>query len=407
MEPCRKACSICFILSLILSEGVWAEPMKSDVGNYFPFIDQLADESPLELSYLAKDWPNVEDWRALGKARMKELLAYDPAPVPPNPVVLEEVQKEGFTRKLIRFSVDPYRTAEAYLLIPDSVTDSSLHPAVLVLHDHSGFYYSGKEKMVDTGNPPEPLAEQIEGTYEGRTLGDELARRGFIVFVPDCFYFGSQRIDPTQLSDRYAEKLDGLKPGSPEYIRTFNDLASQMEAVTCKTILTSGTTWSGIMLHDDTASLDYLLSIPGVDPNRIGCIGLSLGGFRSAYLFGLDGRIRVGVIAGWMTTYRDLLFDHLRFHTWMLYIPRQYKFLDLPDVVSLNGPNPVMVINCLQDNLFTVDGMKNAEEKIRKAYSKMGADEDRVSCRYYDVPHSLNIKMQNDGIAWLERWLKD
>jgi hypothetical protein len=30
----------------------------------------------------------------------------------------------------------------------------------------------------------------------------------------------------------------------------------------------------------------------------------------------------------------------------------------------------------------------------------------QFQCRYYDVPHSLNVPMQNDAIERLERWLK-
>jgi hypothetical protein len=49
--------------------------------------------------------------------------------------------------------------------------------------------------------------------------------------------------------------------------------------------------------------------------------------------------------------------------------------------------------------------MKAAESQLAAIYGGMGAQE-RFQCRYYDVPHSLNIPMQNDAIAWLEHWLK-
>jgi hypothetical protein len=96
---------------------------------------------------------------------------------------------------------------------------------------------------------------------------------------------------------------------------------------------------------------------------------------------------------------------HLRSHTWMIYVPGQLKYLDLPDVVSLNAPRPLMVINCLQDRLFTLEGMQAAEAKLESVYEKMNAA-DRFLCRYYDAPHSLNLKMQNDAIDWLSRWLQ-
>jgi hypothetical protein len=64
-----------------------------------------------------------------------------------------------------------------------------------------------------------------------------------------------------------------------------------------------------------------------------------------------------------------------------------------------------MVINCLRDRLFTLDGMKAAEGKIAAVYSKMQAD-GNFQCNYYDEPHSLTIAAQEDAIEWLEKWLK-
>ena len=152
-------------------------------------------------------------------------------------------------------------------------------------------------------------------------------------------------------------------------------------------------------------AVDYLLTRPEVDPGRIGCMGLSIGGFRSNHLFGLDPRIKAAVAAGWMTTYSSLLHSNLLWHTWMIYVPGQLNFLDLPDVASLNAPNPLMIINCSRDTLFPMEGMRAAEKKLAAIYEKLGAS-DKFKCTFYDVPHSLNVRMQDDAIAWLEKWLK-
>lgn len=254
-------------------------------------------------------------------------------------------------------------------------------------------------------NPPDILRRFIERSYGGRTYADELARRGFVVLAPDGFYFGSQRIDPAKVDERFTRELKGLERGTDDYIGKFNRFAGSHETLTAKTIFTSGAAWPGILFQGDRASVDYLLTRAEVDPKRIGCIGLSIGGFRSAHLAGLDPRIKAAVVAGWMTTYDSLLKDHLRSHTWMIYVPRQLRYLDLPDVVSLNAPRPLMVINCLQDRLFTLKGMQAAEHKLAAVYKKTNAPK-RFQCRYYNVPHSLNVPMQNDAITWLQRWLK-
>jgi hypothetical protein len=90
----------------------------------------------------------------------------------------------------------------------------------------------------------------------------------------------------------------------------------------------------------------------------------------------------------------------------MIYVPRQLDFLDLPDVVSLSVPKPLMIINCKKDALYTIDAMKSAEEKIKAVYQKVNAPE-RFVAKWYDVPHSFNPGMQDDAIKWLEKWLKE
>jgi len=375
----------------------------ADVGQYYPFLQKQAAQHSGSLSYLAKDWKSAGDWRRQGREKMRALLAYDPPACPLNPEVVETVQKEGYRRLLVRFAITEDRKAEAFLLIPDNLKGKA--PAVLALHDHGGFYYFGKEKVTATENPPEALKQFIQKAYGGRTFADELARRGFVVLVPDAFYFGSQRIDPAQVSKHYSSVLDGLTPGTNEFVLAFNKFANTHETLTAKTIFTAGTTWPGILFHGDRIAVDYLLSRPEVDPERIGCMGLSIGGFRSAHLAGLDSRIKAAAVAGWMTTYESLLQDHLRSHTWMIYVPGQLPFLDLPDVASLNSPNPLLIVNCSQDVLFPLAGMRSAETKLQAIYKKLGHPY-RFDCRYYDVPHSLTIPMQNEAIAWLEQWLK-
>lgn len=382
--------------------SVEAQTMNSDVGGFFPFLKAYSEASPHSMSYLSHSWPDLEQWRITGRARMHELLAYDPPAAPLAPEILWSREENGFTRHLVRYTVAPGRSTEAYLLIPKGLKEKV--PAVIALHCHSGYYYSGKEKISDSGSQAEPLRELVNGTYGGRYYTDELARRGYVVLVPDCFYFGSQRLDPRQTADEFTRSLEGLTEGSDDYIRAFNSFASQHESLMARTIFAAGSTWPGIMFSDDRVSLSYLLSRPEVDTERVGCIGLSIGGYRSAHLFGLDPRIKVGVVAGWMTTFSSLLFDHLHSHTWMLYVPRENEFFDLPDVVSLNAPRPLMVINCLQDTLFTLEGEQAAEKHLARIYEKLGA-QDEFSCRYYDVPHSLNVEMQEDAFKWLDRGL--
>jgi hypothetical protein len=156
---------------------------------------------------------------------------------------------------------------------------------------------------------------------------------------------------------------------------------------------------------EDMRALDVLCARPEVDATRVGCCGLSGGGVRSVYLAGLDERIGVGICAGMMTTWRDCSLWKAWTHTWMMWTPHLAKFLDYPEIMGLRAPKPTMVLNNLQDPLFSLPEMRRADEMLREVYEKAGAAE-RYSCHFYPGPHKLDLKMQEDAFGWFDRWLR-
>ena len=231
--------SLLICLPLALCAADLPEP-KSDMGNFYPMLNGYAAQSTFPLSYLAQDWPDPDAWRQQGRDRMHELLSYNPQPAAPDPELLESVKKDGYTRHLVRYAISAGRTTDAYLLIPDGLDAPA--PAVVALHCHSGFYYSGKEKITETENPVPCLQDLINNTYGGRPFADELARRGFVVLVPDAFYFGAQRLDVTQIPRRFVESLAGCEPGSNDYVQKFNPVAARHEDLMAKTMFAAGAT---------------------------------------------------------------------------------------------------------------------------------------------------------------------
>lgn len=394
-----------YLLSFLLACRLPAQSQNqtADTGNFYPVLRDHASQQNSRLSYMNSKHRNTEKWRKEAKGKLQELLAYNPEPVPLQSEVISTTKREGYTQYLVRYNVSAHQKTEAYLLIPHNLTKPA--PAVIALHDHGGFYFFGKEKHSLTDDQPEVLREYIQNLYEGRTYADELVKKGFVVLSPDAPYFGSQKLDPDQvredLTKNYRKQLTGDRNAD---IKAYNKFANGHEAAVNKTVLAAGTTWLGMIVQSDRVAIDYLLSRPEVDPERIGCMGLSLGGLRSTYLFGLDPRIKTGIVAAFSTTFEHMLRNHTR-HTWMMYVPRQNLFLDLPDVASLNAPRPLLVQNCRQDKLFNPAGMAAAENKLAAVYNKMKAS-DKFKCNYYNVPHSMTIAMQEDAFDWLEKWLK-
>jgi dienelactone hydrolase len=165
--------------------------------------------------------------------------------------------------------------------------------------------------------------------------------------------------------------------------------------------MTAGITWPGVMLWDDLRTLDYLASRREVDRQRLACVGLSVGGYRSFLLAALDQRIKAAVDVGWMTAFAPTIRRHvintvgLTFH-----IPGLYRYLDFPDLAALVAPRSLLVINGSRDALFPADGVEKAFRKIEACYRKASAA-DRQRCRLYDAPHQFNVEMQAEAWEWL------
>ncbi|MDZ7690758.1 MAG: alpha/beta hydrolase family protein [Balneolaceae bacterium] len=389
---------------LVGSKQCFAQQPPSDIGNFYPFLKEYGAKNSNNLSYLSGQWDDPQDWRTKARSTMEELLAYDPEMAPLNTRILETNHRDGYTQHLIRYNLNAYHQTEAYLLIPDDLENPA--PAVIALHDHGGFYYYGKEKHNRIDDQPKILEDYIQNLYDGRSYADELAKRGYVVLSPDAFYFGSQRINPDDITPEHTEEyFRRAKKGLIEKIRAFNELAGDHEVPMEKSMLAMGTTWPGIIVQGDRRAIDLLYSRPEVDTTRIAAMGLSLGGLRTTYLFGMDSRIKAGIIAGFSSTYEEMLRTNFLSHTWMMYVPRQYRYLDLPDVASMNAPKPLMILNAKRDQLFTIEGMKGAEQKLSGIYSTMKSSE-KFRANYYDAPHSMTIPMQEDAFEWLDRWLK-
>jgi dienelactone hydrolase len=160
-----------------------------------------------------------------------------------------------------------------------------------------------------------------------------------------------------------------------------------------------------VFVFDDRRALDYLASRPEVDATRIGCAGLSGGGLRTVMLAGADDRIRCACCAGMMTTWRDYLLNKSYTHTWMCYVPGLPLDLDYPEILGLAAPNPVLVLNNRQDQLFSMPEMERASGILTEVYRKAGAP-GRYRSIFFDGPHKFDPEMQKEAFAWFDRWLK-
>ena len=279
-------------------------------------------------------------------------------------------------------------------------------PDVLALHDHGGDKFFGLRKIARGGLDPHPLMGRYQDKYYGGvTWADELARRGYAVLVHDVFPFGSRRIRAADLpADMNPEGIADGDAGTEDAVAAYNRLAAGHEQVVAKSLLCAGTTLPGLIAAEDRRALDHLCARPEVDAARVGCCGLSGGGLRAVLLAALDGRVACACCAGMMTTWRDLLLNRSRAHSWMVYLPGLPRDLDFPDILSIAAPAPTLVLSNRDDALFTPAEMGRAHGMLAEVYAKAGAA-DRHRSAFHPGPHKFDRAMQAEAFAWLDRWL--
>jgi dienelactone hydrolase len=375
---------------------------NANLGTLYADVLGLAEARRYEYSFLGDRFRTLDEFKTTARAKLGEVLAYEPERVDPRPELIDAVDMGDYVRERIVFSTSPHFRVPAYVLVPKAAR-SAPAPAIVDLHSHGGMYLFGKEKVIDLGEGRNHAAMgpyHLEN-YEGRPTATALVRRGYVVISIDAFMFGERRLmvdeDLATGFDRSAYSLDD--------VTRLNARCGAREGTLAKSLVVAGTTWPGIVAWDDMRTVDYLASRPEVDPRRIGCVGVSMGGYRALYLAGLDERIAAACVAGFMSSVQPMLHRHINTHSWVHFLPGLHRWLDLPDVASLMAPKPLLVLQCSRDALFPLAGMQDAVRTLSAVYDKAGAD-DRFTGRFYDVRHIFNRQMQDDAFAWFDARLK-
>jgi dienelactone hydrolase len=399
----------------VLSEAAAAEtpapkppsPLPPDLANLHETMAWIARENSPRLSFLDPQWHSLDLWKSVARPILRRHHSYDPTPVPLSAELVRREERDGFSIEVVKIRATANYDIPARVLVP--AKRNGRLPAVVAMHCHSGRYTWGHEKVLSAPGEPAVLTEFR--ARDGRPWAEALVKRGYVVIVADAFYFGERRLRAEELEpsrvfpevrDQHRAAL-AATPGSPEWVAAINRVCSFYENLTAKALSAAGATWPGLLAWDDMRTVDYLASRPDVDPARLGAAGLSGGGLRTAHLIAADPRIKAASVTGWMTEFAHQLHHHLR-HTWMAFSPGMYSSLDLPDAAALHAPGALLVQQCLRDQLYPLEGMRGAVDKLTKIYAKAGIPE-KFRGSFHDVVHSFPPALQDETFAWFDRWL--
>ncbi len=374
------------LLSAWLTASAQTDSTAYEVtGNMPVFYRQIKQQLTFPLAWRMAEETDFDAWKVRARNRLMECMEnIPPAPEAYDLEVTDRERREGYEARKIVFNLSGWCRVPAYLLVPDG---EGPFPAIVLLHDHGAHFTIGKEKMVHPFHvTPEIMkdADQwVDRYYDGQYTGDYLARHGYVVLAVDALLWGER----------------GRKEGA----------SYDVQQALASNFLQMGTSWGAFIHMDDVRSTEFLASLPFVDKERVGCLGFSMGAYRSWMLGALTDAVRASASVCWMNTTECLMTptnnQNKGGSAYAMLVPGLRRYLDYPHVASIACPKPTLLFNGTRDKLFPVEGVNDAYREMQSVWKSQGAS-DRLVTRLWNETHFFNREMQQAVLAFFDRWLK-
>jgi len=118
-------------------------------------------------------------------------------------------------------------------------------------------------------------------------------------------------------------------------------------------------------------ALDYFLSLPDIDPDRVGMAGLSYGGMYTLLSAALDTRIRFSL--------SSCFFNDRGKYVWqdMVYFGGENVFFD-SEILTLVSPRPIFLEIAKNDEIFSFNGVEKAIDDYNKYKTALSLTDNAV-----------------------------
>jgi dienelactone hydrolase len=364
-----------------MNTGSEPVPVYADKSNLLVYIDASGQQRAIT---------GTAEWavrRAHILANMQKVMG--PLPdasfrVPLELEVIDVVELEKYTRKLIAYNVDPTDRVESYLLMPHE--PSKKKAAIVALHQTTSPNALGKDNAAGLGG------EEC-GPYAG-PYAKELAERGYVVLAPDYWYYGHYHARAIASTANYDPYEKGW-------------ISNAMKGV-----------WNHMR------AIDVLETLDAVDQKRIGCIGNSLGGYNALFLAAFEPRIQAVVCSGGYSTFADYarhasdgstLPGKGSLSAWGIpkHMPRITSHYDNdPDKVPFDftellgalAPRPLFTNASTQDEYFPLKGVRKCLEAAKPIYALYHA-EDHLHSIFPEQTHKFLVPQRKQAYAFLDKHL--
>jgi dienelactone hydrolase len=134
-----------------------------------------------------------------------------------------------------------------------------------------------------------------------------------------------------------------------------------------------GQTMLGWRVWEIMRAIDWLQTRRDVDAERVACVGFSGGATCALFAAALDTRIRVALVSGYLSTFRESLMRHP--HCIDNYVPGILNWCEMHDVAGLVAPRPLFVESGDADLTFPVEAARRSVAETRRVYQSVHAAE--------------------------------
>ncbi|MFI6439850.1 dienelactone hydrolase family protein [Streptomyces sp. NPDC050759] len=342
------------------------------------FYPVLKKELNFPLAWGTSPIRDFRAWRRTARATVEEHLLVDREDGTPYDAQFDlGPQGDGYTRESVTLSLTRHERVRAALLTPHG---PGPFPAVLLLHDHGAKFDIGKEKLVRPWYDDTRLASAqtwADKYFSGRFVGDELARRGYVVLCADALGWGDR-----------------------------GPITYEQQQALASNFYNLGSSLAGLMAREDARAAGFLAGLKRVDARRVAAVGFSMGAYRAWQTAALTDTVKATAAVCWMTGLKEMMVpgnNTLRGQSsyYMLH-PGLPRFLDFPDVASIAAPRPMLFFNGGLDPLFPADGVQVAYDKLRAVWHSRHAEERLHLKTWPDLGHVFVDRMQDEVFGWLD-----
>ena len=354
------------ICALLATVAVGAEPEKPSPGDrmidaYLTRLTRDQEASFLDGATTRAQW---EAKRPRLRQEYLDMLGLWPLPekTPLHSLVSGTIEHEGIVIERLHYQSRPGLYVTGNLYRPKE--EKGRLPAILYVCGHS-----------NRGRDGNKTAYQNHGLW--------FANHGYVCLTVDSLELGELVLVPPG--------RHGIHHGTYDLGRWWWQAAGYTPAgVEC---------WNGIR------GIDYLVSRPDVDPERVGVTGISGGGAATFWISAADERVKVAVPVSGMSDLECYVTDKvINGHCDCMFLVNTYNW-QWTTIAALIAPRPLLFANSDNDTIFPMDGNGRVIERLRRLYA-MYDRPDLVDAYVSKGGHGDRADLRVAAFQWFDEHLK-